>query len=167
MQITLTDTEIALATEIAQKRNQSQREAGRPDGLVKGSSIDRDIEGALSELAVSKALGLPWSGKWLPIPVWDKWKHEGNDVGKLEIRSTGLPTGRLILHPTDKDHSPYLLVLSHDKPTFKLVGWIFGIEAKSSRFWCKHVPRPCYMIKQDLLRDMDSLIEKFVPKEKI
>lgn len=160
MEITLTDDDVNLAHDVARQRNGSQRDFGRADGLVKGSSLDRDVEGALAELAVSRALNLPWDGKWLPIPVWDTWKHEGNDVGRLEIRSTALSTGRLILHPSDKDHSPYLLVLSHAKPTFKMVGWILGKEGKQDKYWRDNVPRPCYMVRQEDLRNMDDLMKE-------
>lgn len=158
MLIKLTDIEIQQAKEVARQRNESQRQAGRPDGLVKGSSIDRDLEGALSELAVSKALQLPWDGKFLPIQIWDVWKHEGNDVGKLEIRSTTLENGSLILHPSDKDHSPYLLVLSHKRPEYLLAGWVWGKEGKASRYWRDNVPRPCFMVKQGNLRPMSELL---------
>lgn len=159
MEIKLTDEEVVLANAVALKRNDSQRQAGRADGLVKGSSLDRDVEGAMAELAVSKALKLPWDGQWLPIAIWDKWKHEGNDVGKLEIRSTTLPTGRLILHHSDKDHSPYLLVLNAN-PTFKLVGWVFGAEGKQKKYWRNNVPRPCYMVRQEELHSMEELLKE-------
>ena len=159
MQIKLSSKDIRLAAEVAQQRNESQRQAGRADGLVKGSSLGRDIQGAEAELAVSKALTLPWDGKWLPIPEWDRWKHHGNDVGKIEIRSTELPNGRLILHPSDKDHSPYLLVLAHEKPIYRLVGWIYGVEGKQDKYWRSNVPRPCYMVRQEELKTVDELIK--------
>ncbi|HLG28179.1 MAG TPA: hypothetical protein VI423_10375 [Paenisporosarcina sp.] len=101
---------------------------------------------------------LPWSGSWLPISTWDKWKHKGNDVGKLEIRSTDRPDGRLILHPTDKDLSPYLLVLSTAHPEYQLVGWIYGEEGKDPKYWRDNVPRPCFMVPQEQLRSIDSLV---------
>lgn len=159
MLITLTEDEINQAQQIAKLRNQSQRDAGRPDGLVKGSSLDRDTQGALSELAVSKALNLPWDGSFIPISVWDKWKYEGNDVGKLEIRSTSLAKGRLILHPKDKDFSPYVLVLSDKHPEYQLIGWLFGAEGKNSKYWRNNVPKPCFMVPQTKLNSMDSLFE--------
>lgn len=153
---------MAQAAIVAQQRNSSQRDAGRKDGLVKGNSLNRDLEGALAELAVSKAFNLPWTGRFYPIQTWDKWKHEGNDVGKLEIRSTDRSNGRLICHPNDKDDSPYLLVLSHDSPFFHLVGWVFGKDAKNSLYWRTNVPKPCYMVPQENLKSISSLIEKFV-----
>ena len=159
MDIKLTLEDITLAAQVAQQRNSSQREAGRADGLVKGSSLGRDIQGAEAELAVSRALNLPWDGKWLPIPEWDQWKHHGNDVGKLEIRSTDRATGRLILHPSDKDHSPYLLVLSHARPVYKLIGWVYGADGKRNEYWRTNVPRPCYMVPQEELKAMEELLD--------
>lgn len=158
MQITLNENELEKALEIASLRNQSQRSANRPDGKVMASSIDADIMGAEGELAVSKALNLPWSGKWLPIPLWDSWKHDGNDVGKIEVRTTNYKTGRLILHHSDKDNSPYLLVIAN-KPEFRLAGWKWGKEGKNSSYWRKNVPRPCYMVPQEKLDSIDSLLE--------
>lgn len=119
MIVTLDKTDIKMAEGVAEQRNSSQRSAGRQDGLVKGSSLGRDVEGAMAELAVAKALNLPWDGKFLPIPIWDEWKHNGNDVGSLEIRSTTRSDGRLILHPSDKDWSPYLLV-TNENPIFQM-----------------------------------------------
>jgi hypothetical protein len=161
MQIILNDTDIALATEVASMRNKSQREANRPDGLVKGSSLGRDQQGALAELAVSRALNLPWDGKFMPVSVWDTWKLEGNDVGKLEIRSTDRIDGRLILHPSDKDYSPYLLVVAASISTYKLVGWILGKEGKQDCYWRDNVPRPCYMVPQNDLHSMEMLKEHY------
>lgn len=158
MLIKLTTEEVEQATQVANLRNKSQRTAGRPDGLVKGSSLGRDVQGALGELAVSKALNLPWDGKFLPIPAWDKWKHKGNDVGKIEIRSTDRENGRLILHQSDKDWSPYLLVLSNAHPEYQLVGWIYGEEGKDAKYWRDNVPRPCFMVPQSDLRSIESLI---------
>lgn len=158
MLITLSEEDINYATQIANLRNQSQRQAGRTDGLVKGSSLGRDLQGAQSELAVSKILNLPWDGKFLPISIWDQWKHEGNDVGKLEIRSTDRDNGRLILHPGDKDLSPYLLVLSNNHPTYQLAGWTFGKDGKQSKYWRENVPRPCFMVPQSDLRSVKELL---------
>lgn len=167
MLIKLEEKDVSLATEIANKRNKSQRDAKRRDGLVKGSSLGRDLQGALAELAVSRALDLPWDGKWLPVKVWDTWKINGNDVGKLEVRSTDRIDGRLILHHSDKDFSPYLLVISQplvmgddsSQLVYKLVGWIYGEEGKSNKYWRDNVPRPCYMVPQSKLKSMESLLE--------
>lgn len=159
MFVTLDEKDTVLATAVANLRNKSQRDAKRRDGLVKGSSLGRDLQGALAELAAAKALNLPWDGKWLPVSVWDTWKIHGNDVGKLEIRSTERFDGRLILHPTDKDFSPYLLITSEAHPTYHLVGWIYGIDGKIEKYWRDNVPRPCYMVPQNDLKSIDDLLE--------
>lgn len=159
MLVTLNEKDISLANDVAELRNKSQRAANRKDGLVKGSSLGRDLQGTLAELAVSRALSLPWDGKWLPISTWDTWKLEGNDVGKLEVRSTDRANGRLILHPSDKDFSPYLLVTSENHPNYKLVGWVYGKDGKLDRYWRENVPRPCYMVPQENLRSIDDLLE--------
>lgn len=157
MLISLNSEEIDQARQVAELRNQSQRQAGRADGRVMASSIQADLMGAEGELAVAKALNLPWDGKFLPISTWLEWKHEGNDVGNLEVRTTNYETGKLILHDSDKNFSPYLLVISSKRPEYRLAGWIFGHEGKKSHFWATQVPRPCYMIRQELLRSMEDL----------
>lgn len=158
MQIELSKEDLEFASAIAQKRNDSQRAAGRPDGLVKGSSIGRDVQGAQAELAASKMLDLPWDGTWLPVSLWDSWKHQGTDVSGLEIRSTTLSIGRLILHKSDKDHAPYLLIIANANK-FTLSGWCYGADGKQSKYWRENVPRPCYMVPQGDLKNIESLTE--------
>lgn len=157
--ISLSHEDISMAHGIAAKRNSSQRSANRGDGVVMKSSISADLIGAEGELAVSKALSLPWDGKWLPIDVWDTWKVNGNDVANLEVRSTKYATGRLILHDRDKDFSPFILVISSKKPVFRLAGWCYGFEGKKNDYWRDDVPRPCYMVPQSQLRPMNELSE--------
>ena len=110
--LTLSKEDINIAHGVALKRNGSQRSASRKDGVVMDSSLSADLIGAQGELAVSKALDLPWDGKWLPISIWDTWKINGNDVSNLEVRSTKYSTGRLILHDRDKDFAPFILVIN-------------------------------------------------------
>lgn len=50
--------------------------------------------------------------------------------------------------------------MSHAKPTFKMVGWILGKEGKQDKYWRDNVPRPCYMVRQEDLRNMDDLMKE-------
>jgi hypothetical protein len=159
MLIKLLDSDLEYAKQVAAKRNNSQRNAHRGDGVVMASSIYADVIGAEGELAVSKGLGLPWDGEWLPIESWDTWKLDGHDVGQIEVRSTKHASGRLILHPNDKDFSPYVLVISTNSPEFRLAGWCFGNEGKKSSYWRTNVPKPCYMVPQERLYPMADLIK--------
>lgn len=154
--VILTDEELEIAADVARLRNGSQRQSDRHDGKVMASSMAADLMGAEGELAVSKALGIPWDGKWLPVSIWDSWKIDGHDVGGLEVRTTNYQTGRLILQKRDKDYSPYLLVIS-SRPSFRLAGWVLGHEGKQDRYWATHVPRPCFMVPQNELKLIDTL----------
>ena len=157
MIVHLDEKEMAMAKNVAAMRNESQRNANRADGLVKGDSLGRDIQGATSELAVSKGLMLPWDGKFVPMDTWDKWKIDGNDVGILEVRSTSLSYGRLILHHTDKDNSPYLLAILMEDSLVRIVGWIYGKDGKQKKYWRDDVPRPCFMVPQKDLIGIERL----------
>lgn len=147
MRITLTNQELQLATEIANERQRVQRGAGRRDAKVIESGLDADLQGTKAELAVALAFDLKWDGKLLEIKDWFRWRDEGNDVSGLEVRSTKHRAGRLILHPSDKDTSPYVFVRSHDEPTFEIVGWIWGRNGKKKEYWEDvGYGRPCYMV---------------------
>lgn len=154
MKVKLSQEEINLAYEIAEKRNKSQRSANRKDGKVLEDSIGIDRQGALAEMAVAKALGRAWDGKFFEIDDWYKWREVGNDVSGLEIRSTKHRNGRLIIHPKDKDYAPFILVIAN-KDDFELKGWVYGFEGKREEWWQDvGYGRPCYYVPQDILRDI-------------
>lgn len=157
LKVKLTEEEINLAYEIAQKRNQSQRKSNRRDGNVLADSLEIDKQGAAAEMAVAKALGRAWDGKFFEIGEWYKWREVGNDVSGLEIRSTKHKNGRLILHPRDKDYAPFILVVQN-KDDFELVGWLYAFEGKKQEYW-KDVGygRPCYYAPQEILRDITTI----------
>ena len=69
-----------------------------------------DIEGALAEYAIAKALDQFWTGI----------SHTGaSDVGKIdEVRHTAHPSGNLLLYPKDHDKARYWLgslILQHSR----------------------------------------------------
>ena len=161
IEVTLTEEDERLADDAAQKRNQSQRQAGRKDGKVVEDSIGIDRQGARAELAISKAFDIPWDGKFFDIERWFNWRNEGHDVSGLEVRSTHHPRGALILHPKDKDYSPFLLVLTHKRPTYVIAGWCYGYEGKQQKWWRDvGYGRPCFYAPQQYLRDIEELKEK-------
>lgn len=161
MKVKLTPNDLRYAELAARKRNQSQRDGNRVDGKVLEDSLGIDIQGAEAELAVAKAFKLPWDGMFLALERWFDWRDAGHDVSGLEVRSTRHERGRLILHPTDKDDSPYILVLAHLRPIYVLAGWNFGREGKNPEFWEDvGYGRPCYYLPQSELRPMDELLER-------
>jgi len=158
MKVHLTPNDLKLARSVALKRNRSQRDGDRTDGKVMEDSLGIDIQGAEAELAVAKGLKLPWDGAFLNLDKWFDWRTEGHDVSGLEVRSTHHKNGSLILHPKDKDEAPFILVITDEKPTYKLVGWNFGRAGKVQSNWRDvGYGRPCYYLKQNELKPMSAL----------
>ncbi len=155
----LSETSLARAANAATNRNALQRGASRHDGKVMASSIEADLTGAEGELAVSEYLGVTWDGEIKDIDEWDTWKLEGNDVKGLEVRTTRLGHGSLILHPNDKNGVPYILVTAAERPKFKIVGWLLAEDGKQSQYWREDVPRPCYMVPQASLKPINLLLD--------
>lgn len=158
IRVKLTKNDLKLAESVARSRNKSQRDGDRADGKVMEDSLGIDIQGAEAELAVAKALNLPWDGSFLELDKWFDWRDVGHDVSGLEVRSTHHKNGSLILHPKDKDESPFILVLTHEKPIFILIGWSFGKNGKDPQYWRDvGYGRPCYYLPQNKLFDMNNL----------
>ncbi len=163
MRVLLTPNDLKYAENAARKRNQSQREGNRADGKVLDDSLGIDIQGAEAELAVAKAFRLPWDGEFMNLERWFDWRNSGHDVSGLEVRSTYHKNGSLILHPKDNDYSPFILVLTNDRPVYRLVGWNFGRAGKKSEYWRDvGYGRPCYYLPQDQLLDM-NLLQEYLP----
>ena len=162
MIVKLTKDELDYAKNIGLSRNSINRGAGQSDGCVMDSK-KIDILGAQAEYAASKALGLPWDGALFEHDSWQIWRSKGHDIGPLEIRSTTHPRGRLILHDSDKDLSPYVLVRQLSDSEFKLVGWTFARSGKNKDYWHDvGYGRPCYYVPNNKLRPMKELIDNLI-----
>lgn len=115
-----------------------------------------DITGALSEMAVSVGLKLPWND---PIRAPRQRNADGDrDVGDFEVRSTTRERGSLILYPKDADDAPFILVTGQ-LPTFELRGWVYGHEGKQERFWRTDVRSPAFFVPQSALKPLGDLQE--------
>ena len=119
-----------------------------------GVGSDKDwqlhVEGCLAELAVAQYFGIFWDAN---LGMLSK-----GDVGLLEVRSTSHPTGRLILHPSDKDESSYILVRGFNG-SYKFAGWCFGHEAKQAHYWTEinNNKRPAYFYPNSELKPIESM----------
>ena len=109
------------------------------------------IEGAGAELAVAKAVNRYWAGFYHHDPE----KFAG-DIGEIEVRWTWRMDGRLIVHDRDKDESPFVLVRG-SFPEYDVVGWIYGKNAKQSRYLYNGDGRPAYFVPATDLWDMTTL----------
>ena len=107
------------------------------------------IEGCLSEFAVAKHLNIYWDGNIGSLSA--------ADVGGLEVRSTKYKTGRLIIHPEDKDESKYILVTGING-VYSIHGWMFGKDGKNPKYWDDPSKgRAAYFIPQEDLHSMASI----------
>ena len=114
-----------------------------------GSRWVSDIEGALGEMAVAKALGIYWSDQ-------ARLDKDGGDVGPYQVRSTIHQKGCLMIWEDDRDDDRVILV-THDVPRFILQGWIRAKDGKQPDFWRPDLKSPCYFVPQERLCDMADI----------
>ena len=110
--------------------------------------FDYNINGAIGEMMLAKHLNLYWAGA-----IGNK---KAPDVSRYyQVRGTCRRDGRLIVHPPDEDHLPFVLarVLL---PEVHLVGWQYGRLAKVLAGNMTG-PRPAYFVETADLEDMKTL----------
>jgi hypothetical protein len=113
-----------------------------------GDEWKNDIEGAGGEMAVAKALGLYWSGALGVLRAPDLSGY----ARRIEVRTTAVPTGHLLLHPRDPDNAICILVVG-STPRFELKGWILGKDGKLKVYEKELNPgRPAFCVPQEALR---------------
>jgi hypothetical protein len=117
-----------------------------------GNGLRIHQQGCLAELAVARWLGSEW------VDFATDFKRLRSDVGGLQVRSTEVSYGRMLLHPGDPDDQAFILARTHREPTIYLVGWMFGKEAKRDEWWGELKPgRPCYIVNNGALLPMEAL----------
>lgn len=129
MKVQLTTYEILTGAQVGIMR-QAQNLKDRPNADAHGASVtdgwQLHVEGALGEMAFAKALGVYWNGNIGAL--------KAGDVGFFEVRTTSNSTGRLILHPTDKDNSFYVLMIGVNG-LYHAKGFIRGTAGKKPEYW--------------------------------
>ena len=118
-----------------------------------GASNDQawqyDVQGALGEFVVAKHYGVFWSGAL--------GNKQAKDVGGAQVRSTPISDGSLIVHKTDPDDDPFVLVCGLG-PVFWIRGWLLGHEAKQDYYWRTHgVRQAAFFVPPSELRSVDTL----------
>jgi len=151
----LTPDESRICTWVGRKRFQNANRLDRDPGDGPPHTHDRmDIRGAHCEFSASLILNLSWRPSIGRI--------RDRDVGGLiEVRSTDLSHGRLIVKPKDIQKSPcvpFALVMQVSALQYRLLGWQFAAEAKTSPFLTQHGD-PAHFVKQSDLRSNDTLLE--------
>lgn len=110
-----------------------------------------DIEAACAELAVAKFVGVYWES------VVRQPKNLPGDVGRIQVRSTTLPDGCLILHKRDRDDATFVLVVGRI-PKYRVAGYIQASACKQERFWSQGDGRAAYFVPQSALTAPDKAL---------
>jgi|ERR1700677_1913020 len=148
--INLVAAEMTIAAMVGVMRQVTNLRDGRKDahGASLSGGWQIHIEGACSEYAVAKYLGLFWNGNLGNL--------KADDVGPFQVRSTEHANGRLILHKGDPGDRLYVLVTGRC-PSYVLQGWISGADGQNEEYWTDpQGGRPAYFVPTKALRPMSE-----------
>lgn len=150
MKVILTQPQIMQGALIGCMRQVSALKKGSQNAYGYDGKTDWqiNIEGCLAEMAVAQYRGVFWDGRVGVIGP--------GDVGHIEVRSTVLDDGCLIVHPKDGDDVPFVLVTGQNGK-YELRGWLYGREAKHDCYWRKSTGRPAWFVPQGRLHAIEDL----------
>ena len=153
MRITLTPGEYQHAAYAGFVRQAQNLCAGRVDAHgYRGAGYDIHIVGAVGEFVVARALGVFWAGP-------GTLRAPDVELGLLQVRSALRPDSRLIIHPSDPDDAPFVLVTGSGL-VYDVRGWLMGHAAKDRRWWADPTgSRPAYFVPQGHLQPLTTLVE--------
>ncbi len=155
--IALSPPQMDDGTRAGTARHFCHRNAGRPDHACMDDGLRADIIGACAERAIAKSFSIPWDGRYFNLGEWKNWRRTGHDVGPFEVRASEWDSACLLLHPSDPDDSPFILVIARGH-LFCAVGWILGGDGKRVGEWREgQHGRPCFYVPQSALRPMRDL----------
>jgi hypothetical protein len=124
---TLKPEQVAFATQIGKARHRARGSAIY--------AVELDVKNACAEHAVSVAFNRKWNGEFEGLSKWKVWKNLDRDVTGLEVKTTSFVLGNLVVEESDADDHVFVLVIDRDSPTFAVVGWLLGADAKKSEYW--------------------------------
>ena len=150
--VTLTDSQMAVAMKEAERR----MEAGRNQtsrtftGITLTEELKQQIDllGAVSEMAVSLYLKLPWTGKG---------KIGASDVDRYEVRSSQRKEGKdyyLYIREYDKDAVYIYCVV--DGPHVVIAGWATASDVRT-KGRLLYEDNQCYGLPRQELYKMETL----------
>jgi hypothetical protein len=151
--ITLTKVEVEIGVRIGVMRHLNALREGAKDAYgFKGDPWELHIQGACAEMASYKAIGRYWS------PTIDVRKEAGGDGGPYEVRRRSQQHYDHLIKERDLVDAPHILACGL-LPTFRVVGWIYGYEARRDDWWHnKHGGRGwAWWPPQEELHDLDEL----------
>jgi hypothetical protein len=150
MNIALTNYEMKLAGFVAVQRvADNLKDKLQPRWGQTANLWQAMIEGTIAEYAVAKALDICWDG--------GVGTFKSPDAGPLQVRHTERLNGKMLLHPSDKDHEICVLVVGN-YGNYTLQGWAVIGEVKLQEYWLDPTGgRPCYFVPREALRPMEDL----------
>lgn len=147
VRVTVKPNELRLAAMHGVDRTIHGLGAEQVAGAERGAWSD-DIGGALAEFIVARVLDRYPSG-CVDLGV--------ADVGRVEVRYTARPNGKLLVRQRDRDSSPFVLVRGIPF-VLDVAGWLFGWQAKADRYRYQDNGRPpCYLVPAEDLRPIEDL----------
>lgn len=129
--VRLTWTEIAHGALAGISRRVSAMRRARPEKFANGDAAlwDQDINAALAELAVAKALGTYFDFACVLSPG-----GLADVSGDIEVRHVKRASDSLPVYEKDDPDRRFVLVVGQP-PEFEIAGWIPGIDAQRPCFW--------------------------------
>lgn len=148
--LTTSDLYFAAQAGIMRRISAIKKDRCEPFGSPKSDLWGVDIESCIAEYLVAKAFNLPW------IPYRENPKEIKADVGEnIQVRSTHLENGSLILHKEDDNDHIFVLVIGVGINK-RIAGWIKGEDGKNKNFWQTKTGRPCYFVPQSHLHSIED-----------
>jgi hypothetical protein len=146
-EIQLSLAEIMIASQVGLMRQCEDIKANKKSYVGEKQHLgwQRHIEGALSECAMAKHLNVYWSKSSWPNP----------DVGNVEVRTTELDNGSLIIRPIDKDDVKYYL-LTGINGKYTIRGYMYAKNAKQDKYLSSRGngrPLAYFVPQSDLVRE--------------
>lgn len=151
--VTLEYGEIVMASSVGVQRHLQSIKDKLPNTNELSEDDDRQwnmhIEGAMGELVAAKFFNLHWDG--------GVNKFQTADFGPVQVRTRSKPEYELLVRENNPDDHVYLLVRGQC-PTYDVVGWLTGRDAKQKQFRRRWGNRPAaYFVPDKFLMDPERL----------
>jgi hypothetical protein len=150
--VTLTDCQMAVATKEAERRIESSR--NQTNRTFTGITVTKELNekihllGAVSELAVSLYLRLPWTGKG---------NLGASDVDGYEVRSSQRKEGKdYYLYVREYDKNAVYIFCVVDGPQVVIAGWATAADVRT-KGRLLYEDNQCYGLLRKDLYPMETL----------
>ena len=150
--VTLTDCQMAVATKEAERRIESSR--NQTNRTFTGITVTKELNekihllGAVSELAVSLYLRLPWTGKG---------NLGASDVDGYEVRSSQRKEGKdYYLYVREYDKNAIYIFCVVDGPQVVIAGWATATDVRT-KGRLLYEDNQCYGLLRKDLYPMETL----------